>query len=158
MSSLIKETMIPDELNISKKGRLNKVVVPFPNSEISSKINTSSTLSIPEEDIDIISKIIERAKQSNAAEKQSTYMGNDTYNEFVTDPKDDIRRAITMYKKAMSIFVSFGAIGLISCTSFVILGLAGSLTPFVSLVGTCLTALLTTGVFFDFKKWEKNHV
>lgn len=72
--------------------------------------------------------------------------------------REEVRRVVGMYKKALSFFVSFGSIGVGAFSSFVVLGLLGVISPFVAIMGSFFTGILTAGLFVDFKKWERDYV
>lgn len=72
--------------------------------------------------------------------------------------KEEVRRVVGMYKKAMTFFASFGSIGVMAFSSFVSLGIYGVISPFVSIFGALFTGILTAGLFVDFKKWERDYV
>lgn len=80
-----------------------------------------------------------------------------TYKVALISKDEEIGRVVQMYKKVATIFGAFATIGFASTVTIIALGISGSLSPFLTLLGSFLTGILTVGVYFDYKKWERNH-
>lgn len=71
--------------------------------------------------------------------------------------QQSIKEAIKMHRKAMLGFFAFGSIGLVSLTSFFVLGFVGAISSFVLTIGLLMSISFVTGVIIDFLKWDRRH-
>ncbi|MDG0057012.1 hypothetical protein MMB75_25635 [Paenibacillus sp. P2(2022)] len=70
----------------------------------------------------------------------------------------EVKEAIFMYKKVVMGFFSFGIVGIVALTSFLVLGITNTISIIPSLFGVILSAGLLAGIYCDYQKWEKRNV
>jgi hypothetical protein len=69
-----------------------------------------------------------------------------------------LREVVQVYKRVLFGYSLFASVGLISLTCFILLGALDFISIPVTIFGSVLSALIPTGVVYDFRRWERKHV
>jgi hypothetical protein len=153
MTMAVATTSLPPVYERDNKGNLLRTPYQVDSSLIYNRTQTETSRIIPQTDTQELFSIM-------SEEGISTLIVENEYGTMkvsLVNTKEEVRRVVGMYKKALSLFVSFGAISFGAFTSFVALGITGTISPFLSIVGSVFMGSITTAIYADYRKWEKDY-